>query len=626
MAAGRLDVLLGLNAAQFTSGLTKAQEDAEKFRRKMVSVGTAIGGLFTVAALRSATDAFMEQVRAIDDLAESAQALQLTAVELSNYRIAAEEAGVGTELFDASLTKLNVKISEAAAGGKEATRLFNALGIKVKDVAGNVRPTSEVLGEIASKFQRLETGPAKAALAVEIFGKAGAKLIPYLNQGADGLQRFSGLTNQTVEAAEKMQAEFDKMNASLTRMKNTILSGVIPAMNSLFKLSENSALGGAGQAGFELPAGLLEAIGGNVGLPGKDANALQAFVRGQEQHNRALAEGLKLSGAEAMEAALKGTVSAQKILDGLTDGGKKTKEQIDFNTQAFAKFVEGLSAGLEKTEAFSHVQEATLAIEQKRFGVLIPQQQELLLLLAQQLDMQKEYAARVGHNAELERQGNAERERFQANIDRLTGRGAAKEQARDLRDLDLAFETGQISFVQHMIGISSITDETTKSIEKTTEEAEQFALVMTSALGDLFKPGAELSAKSFFESLLTDTAKLTTQLLILKPLMEGLTEGFGGDKAKSAGGQQIAGWIGAAGELFKGFVGSFDAGTDFVPADGLAMVHRGERIVTAGENRNGGGRSIVINQTFYGTQDTRTMTQANADLTRKLSVANARNN
>lgn len=59
--------------------------------------------------------------------------------------------------------------------------------------------------------------------------------------------------------------------------------------------------------------------------------------------------------------------------------------------------------------------------------------------------------------------------------------------------------------------------------------------------------------------------------------------------------QQLASKI--FGNFFGGLIPSFDVGTPYVPRDTLAMVHKGERILTADENRDfmKGGDTKIIN-------------------------------
>ena len=64
-------------------------------------------------------------------------------------------------------------------------RAFRALGISLKDNGGNVKTSGDLFLDIAQKFSKMEDGAAKTALAIRLFGRAGAELIPLLNQGRD---------------------------------------------------------------------------------------------------------------------------------------------------------------------------------------------------------------------------------------------------------------------------------------------------------------------------------------------------------------------------------------------------------------------------------------------------------
>jgi hypothetical protein len=93
----------------------------------------------------------------------------------------------------------------------------------------------------------------------------------------------------------------------------------------------------------------------------------------------------------------------------------------------------------------------------------------------------------------------------------------------------------------------------------------------------------------------------------------------------TSGGNAIGG---IANAIFGGLQ-SYDVGTSFVPQDMIAMVHKGERIVTARDNAagGGGGRSMVVNNNFaiQGPVDTRTTQQIGAAAARGLSIAARRN-
>ena len=210
------------------STVDRAQSSFERINAPLLRFQTLWASLVGGAIVAG----FRSLVSAIDDLDEAAQGLGTTAVELSNLRIAAGEAGIGTESFDTALTRLNVNISEAAAGSKQQAALFKALGISIKDAAGNVRPTHRSDARAGRPLAQLERLPAKAALAVDrLAGRAAAAAA--VDQGAAGLDKFSGLTEETVRSAAKLQGELDKLNVEWERMKFAVAGGVVPAINDV---------------------------------------------------------------------------------------------------------------------------------------------------------------------------------------------------------------------------------------------------------------------------------------------------------------------------------------------------------------------------------------------------------
>lgn len=108
------------------------------------------------------------------------------------------------------------------------------------------------------------------------------------------------------------------------------------------------------------------------------------------------------------------------------------------------------------------------------------------------------------------------------------------------------------------------------------------AIVKFEGLGNLLK------------SLEQDLIRIITRILVTEPLARSLS-GIIGGLPGAGGGGGIAGILGAAfggggggfGPTLPSGIPVFDKGTDYVPRDMLAYIHKGERILTAEENRRG---------------------------------------
>jgi hypothetical protein len=197
----------------------------------LTSSVTALGGLAAAAGLGTLVASLQRVVDTLDDIDEAAQGLGIAGSKLSSYQISARAAGVETEALNSAISKFNVKIADAARGDERAVALFKALGISVRDANGEIVKTDVALGQAAERFASYRDGVEKSALAVEAFGRSGAKFIAFLNQGEEGLTRFAGASDQQIAEAARLRGEIDRLSAAWDRL--TLAVG--GAVASLFK-------------------------------------------------------------------------------------------------------------------------------------------------------------------------------------------------------------------------------------------------------------------------------------------------------------------------------------------------------------------------------------------------------
>lgn len=154
------------------------------------------------AAIAGATILAKRALETAESFVELSQKTGVSVETLSAYAHAANLADVDIESFASSLGRLSKTMNAAAQGAKEAQQPFHDLRVEFQNQQGGQRPLDDVLGDIAEKFGAMPDGPRKAALAIELFGKSGNQLIPFLNQGRAGLAEMKA-------QAERLGLVFD---------------------------------------------------------------------------------------------------------------------------------------------------------------------------------------------------------------------------------------------------------------------------------------------------------------------------------------------------------------------------------------------------------------------------------
>lgn len=172
-------------------------------------LGGASGGML---ALASAT---AEQAQAAE---RSAVALGVNAKDLQKLQYAASTVNVEAEDMTDILSDLTEKMVESG-DSEDLEKMFKALGVSVKNSNGTMKNSAQVIMELADAFSRMQDGPVKTKLAIELLGDEGRKLIPVLNKGSSGLRELG-------KEAEQAGIVFDDTARSDARRFQESLSGV----------------------------------------------------------------------------------------------------------------------------------------------------------------------------------------------------------------------------------------------------------------------------------------------------------------------------------------------------------------------------------------------------------------
>ncbi len=171
------------------------------------------------------------------------QQTSVSSETLSSLSLAAQKSGTSIGQLSTSLRYLNIAIDRANTGNKNYVNMFEKLGISIYDSNKKIRTSSEILMDLADKFKGMEDGAKKSSLAMQIFGRAGMTVIPFLNLGKKGLQENVDLAKRLglvidkdlAQAADEFQGHMIAFKSAMQGVAIMIANYVLPSLISLFK-------------------------------------------------------------------------------------------------------------------------------------------------------------------------------------------------------------------------------------------------------------------------------------------------------------------------------------------------------------------------------------------------------
>jgi len=245
MALRELLLKLGIDVDK--GGVRNADAALGSLKKAAVAAGAAFVAFKAISAIKGVVD----DVRAMgDEIDKTSRQIGIGAEALQELRFAGGLAGASSAEVSTSLKKLQKNAFEAARGTKTMVDDFAKLGINVKDANGNLKSGEQLINEVADGMQGLSNDTERAALAQTVMGRAGAKLVPLLVQGSEGINKMrlearelGGVMDQElIDATAKLTDDQARLGQAWQGLKNGIAKEVIPiflkVVNAMIKIAK----------------------------------------------------------------------------------------------------------------------------------------------------------------------------------------------------------------------------------------------------------------------------------------------------------------------------------------------------------------------------------------------------
>lgn len=226
---------LGSKAQSATGGLSSMASS-------LLSLNAAVELSKTAFEIGSrAVDAFFSGVDRADNLNDLSQKIGVSVSTLSAFELAANTAGTSIEGVGNGFKVLSKNLSEASAGNTAMADSFKQVLGASFDVNEGLSDTNSTMLALADAFAGMEDGGRKTALAMEVLGKSGADLIPFLNQGSEEITRLTTLSERlgavisedTAAAADAFNDNLAILGTAVTGVGTQIAASMLPALKDL---------------------------------------------------------------------------------------------------------------------------------------------------------------------------------------------------------------------------------------------------------------------------------------------------------------------------------------------------------------------------------------------------------
>lgn len=247
-------VTSGLSAITGASHTTAAGMDGVAVSAntaRLALIATGVGA--AVAVVAGITSMVTKAQELGEQFYEMSQRTGASTESLSTLKFVAEQSGITLGDLETGMTRLARAAGAAIQDPlSQQARLFTALGVTLTDTAGKMRPTDELMKEMADKLVAIRSPGERAAVTLEVFGRSGTQLLPMLLEGSAGIQTMQDrarelglqMSGASASAADQLGDKWDELTSMVgglaVSIGNALIPGLVSGVSWLIKIGETA--------------------------------------------------------------------------------------------------------------------------------------------------------------------------------------------------------------------------------------------------------------------------------------------------------------------------------------------------------------------------------------------------
>lgn len=617
-------------------------------RGKFDLITGAVGGLVAIAGGMAFKSIVSETVNWDLSAGKLATTLGMTTEAASVLMVAAHSVGVEQDVVE----KAGLKLAKTLGSNEE---VFQKLGVATRDSAGHLRSTAELMPEVNQKLSEMKAGTDRNVIAMEIYGRSWGEIKGMLKINSEAMKEADETAHRLhlivgddgvaqAKKYKKEMAELELVGKSLKIQLGNVLLPVLVQLGAWFG-EAGPALVWVFDKTLKLVMKTFETVGDYIGLLAYRAYSLGAILKDVFTGNFAEAKqdwaNMVAAGEDFQKKATKiWTDWSDKSVTSKAKGGK----QLDGpDTGADAAAMKDKTA--QEIKLWKDRAKEIIEVEKERWKILIEGEKEYGKQILEQINLKKKEIDDLrkelkSFQDDIAKSDKALADKMKPQIDaRLDAYDRYIAVVKNLRAEEA--KANEISDESKrnkaLAGIydqwSQITDEVKVGNDVIITQNEildksraEMARIKEAVAGNLTarisaaeqeKLILELAHQASMDRLAAEENKVKDLDLMIKNLardheinlnvkingindlraISALTQNPGAQGLPTMGAMGAADYYQQGGNMYWGngdYAGpALATGTNYVPADGPAYLHKGEAVVPAKYNPSAGGSATT---------------------------------